>query len=261
MTHSIHPAAANGFSKAAKLYQEVRPSYPAALSEYLQTVFQQSSAQLILDVGSGTGKFLPTLFPLNTQIIAIDPVAEMLNELKFLYPYIQTIQAPSHAVPIQDSSVSAIFCAQSFHWFSNTETLNEFSRLLQENGQVFLIWNQRDVRVDWVHKIAELLLPYEGDTPRYHSNQWQNVWQNQSNFTLLEQPIFDFSHHGTVHEVVCQRLLSTSFIAAMPLHQQQKIAEQFADIVLHMTGKTLNDSIDFPYRCHVYRYVYKENTA
>ncbi len=35
MTQSLHPAAKQGFSASAELYQQVRPDYPAEISQWL----------------------------------------------------------------------------------------------------------------------------------------------------------------------------------------------------------------------------------
>ena len=257
MTQSIHPAAAEGFSQAADLYQNVRPSYPTELAAYLKTVFANQPKPITVDLGAGTGKFLPTLLPISQRVIAIDPIFEMLAQLKQQFPDVETQLGTSDALSLPDQSIDAIFCAQSFHWFSHSATLDEFARVLKPNGQVFLIWNQRDIRVDWVKALADFIADFEADTPRYHSGQWQNVWHGRTDFNCIDQPIFDFQHTGSVRDVVCRRLLSTSFIAAMPKQQQQQLHDQFAEIMLNMTGKTLDDPIGFPYRCHVYRYQYQ----
>lgn len=254
MTQSLHPAAAEGFAQVADLYQNVRPSYPAALAAYLATCFAAQPKPMTVDLGAGTGKFLPTLLPISQHVIAIEPIAEMLEQLKQQFPDVETQLGTSDALALHDQSIDAIFCAQSFHWFSHPATLDEFTRVLKSNGQVFLIWNQRDIRVDWIKSLADCIAPFEADTPRYHSGQWQQVWRERSDFELIEHSIFDFQQTGTVRDVVCKRLLSTSFIAAMPKAQQQQLHDQFAEIMLNMTGKTLDDSVDFPYRCHVYRY-------
>ena len=258
MTQSIHPAASQGFAQAADLYQNVRPSYPAALAAYLEACFADHPKPTTVDLGAGTGKFLPMLLPISQRVTAIEPIAEMLEQLQQQFPKVETILGTSNALALHDQSIDAIFCAQSFHWFSHHATLNEFARVLKPNGQVFLIWNQRDIAVDWVNALADLIAPLEADTPRYHSGQWQQVWHERSDFELIEHSIFDFQHMGTVRGVVCKRLLSTSFIAAMSKPQQQQLHDQFAEIMLNMTGKTLDDLIAFPYHCHVYRYQYQK---
>ena len=65
MTQSLHPAAAVGFATAAKLYQDVRPSYPPPIQAWLQQQLKLNSNSHILDLGSGTGKFIPHNYSLS----------------------------------------------------------------------------------------------------------------------------------------------------------------------------------------------------
>ena len=120
-------------------------------------------------------------------------------------------------------------------------------RVLKPSGHLGLIWNQRDTQVDWVKALDDLIQPLEGDTPRYHTQQWQNVFQQQSLFQLENVQTFPQQHIGTVEQVVSKRLLSTSFIAALPKAQQQQLKIQFEQLVFAYTQKQPQDEIAFPY--------------
>ncbi|WP_163124657.1 class I SAM-dependent methyltransferase [Acinetobacter portensis] len=252
MTQSLHSSAQKGFSSAAELYQQVRPSYPQSIALWLQDRLQLSSETMLLDLGSGTGKFLPYLQQITQHITAVEPIDEMLAQLKQAYPNVQTLQAFSNNMPIQHQTVDVVTCAQSFHWFAHLETLTEIHRILKPNGYLVLIWNQRDIGINWVKALADVISPFEGNTPRYHSNQWRKVFQEQDLFKLYQETTIPHLHHGTVEQVVSKRLLSTSFIAAMPKSKQLELKAQFERIVQEYTGKSLDEEIDFPYITHVY---------
>ncbi|UXI51177.1 class I SAM-dependent methyltransferase [Acinetobacter variabilis] len=143
MTQSLHPAAQQGFSAAAELYQQVRPDYPADLSPWLAETLSLPVDANLVDLGTGTGKFIPYLRPLSSHITAIDPVPEMLAQLKLAHPDIHTLEGMSHQLPLPDHSVNAVFCAQSFHWFANLETLKELDRVLKP--QAFWYWSGTSV--------------------------------------------------------------------------------------------------------------------
>lgn len=258
MTQSLHPAAEKGFSAAAALYQQARPSYPAEISAWLQQRLNLGPQDALLDLGSGTGKFLPYLKALSANVTAAEPVPEMLQQLRLAHPEVKAVQAFSSALPLPSQSVRAVFCAQSFHWFATAETLAEIHRILQQDGDLVLIWNQRDIRTGWVKALADILAPLEGDTPRCHSGAWKTAFQQQPWFKLEQEMAFSQLHHGTVEQVVSKRLLSTSFIAALPQAQQQALKLQFEQAVFARTGKRAQDEIDFPYATHVY--VFKKTT-
>ncbi|TCH64833.1 class I SAM-dependent methyltransferase [Acinetobacter sp. ANC 4862] len=252
MTQSLHPAAQKGFSSAAELYQQVRPGYPAEIVSWLQHQLQLGANSQVIDLGSGTGKFLPYLQQITSHIIAIEPVQEMLAQLQQAFPDIQTLQASSEQLPVAAHSVDAVICAQSFHWFSNLETLQQIHQVLKPSGHLALIWNQRDINVDWVKALADLIEPFEGNTPRYHSGKWKNVFEQQSLFQLENVQTFEQQHVGTVENVVSKRLLSTSFIAAMPEQEQQQLKALFEQLVFSYTGKYPQDEITFPYITYAY---------
>jgi ubiquinone/menaquinone biosynthesis C-methylase UbiE len=257
MTQSLHPAAEKGFGVGASLYQNVRPDYPQAITAWLKDTLGLQTNDLLLDLGAGTGKFLPYLQAISEQIYAADPVEAMLTQLRLHHPDVHTLQAMSDQLPIANDTVRAIFCAQSFHWFATLDTLAELHRVLQSHGHLVLIWNQRDVSVDWVKALADEIFPLEGDTPRYHSGEWQKVFSQQDYFQQQDQTTFRQLHHGTVEQVVSKRLLSTSFIAALPEPAQQRLKQRFEHIVYDYTGKQAQDEIDFPYTTYVY--VFKKN--
>ena len=254
MTHYLHPAAQQGFSAAAQLYQQVRPNYPQELVAWLKEELRLSEHSSAVDLGAGTGKFLPYLKQVTTNIIAIEPVSEMLEQLKIVHPEVQTVQAKSEQIPLNPQSIDAVLCAQAFHWFANIETLQQIHQTLKPNGHLGLIWNQRDESVDWVKALADLLVPLEGDTPRYHSGQWKLAFQHQSLFKLSSEKKLSQMQRGTVENVVSKRLLSTSFIAMMSNEQQQRLKQQFENLVFEYTGKRPQDEIDFPYVTYAYHF-------
>ena len=254
MTQSLHPAAQQGFGSGASLYQQVRPSYPQEVDTFLQDQLKVLPNSHIVDLGSGTGKFLPHLLKLTTQLTAVEPIASMLTELRQLYPQVATVQARSEQLPLPAQCADLVSCAQSFHWFANLQSLKEIHRILKPQAHLLLIWNQRDISVNWVNALAEMILPFEGDTPRFHNQDWHQVFADTDLFQLRHEQQFHHTHVGTVEQVVSKRLLSTSFIAAMPAAQQQQLKTQFEQLILEYTGLHAQDTIEFPYCTHVFIY-------
>lgn len=254
MTHSLHPAAQKGFSSAAELYQKVRPNYPQDIVRWLKQNLVLNTDSIAVDLGAGTGKFLPYLKQATTHLIAVEPVIEMLEQLSIVHPDVQRLQAKSDQIPLDSQSVDAVLCAQAFHWFANIETLDEIYRILKPQGHLGLVWNQRDESVDWVKALADLLATLEGDTPRYHSGQWKQVFEQQHLFQLKSCQTFTQVQTGTVENVVSKRLMSTSFIATMPQQEQAKLKQKFEQIVFEHTGKSAQDEIDFPYVTYAYHF-------
>ncbi len=255
MSNTIHPAAQHGFSSAAALYQHVRPSYPQAIVTWLQQDLHLSTDAKIIDLGAGTGKFLDSLSQVSKHILAVEPVAAMLEQLRQQHPQVDTLQAQSDALTqLPAQQFDAVVCAQSFHWFATRESLAAIHHVLKQDGALCLIWNQRDERVDWVKALADFIAEYEADTPRFHNQAWAQVFEQQQMFDYVELKQFEQHHAGTVEDVVSKRLLSTSFIAAMPEPAQQALKAQFEQIVRQHTGKGPQDQIVFPYVTYAFHY-------
>lgn len=79
MTQSLHPSAQKGFSLGAELYQQVRPNYPQEIVVWLQDRLKIGESSTVIDLGSGTGKFLPYLIQTGAKVLAIEPINEMLK--------------------------------------------------------------------------------------------------------------------------------------------------------------------------------------
>lgn len=250
----IHHAAQQGFSQAAELYQQVRPDYPNEIVNWLKQELQLNQSSCVVDLGAGTGKFIPYLEQVTSDIIAVEPVQAMREQLSLAHPKIRTLDAYSTEIPLPPQSVDAVLCAQSFHWFANIETLNEIYQLLKIDGHLGLIWNQRDIEVNWVKALADILQLLEQDTPRYHSGDWKKVFEHQFLFRLESVKVYSQVQKGTVEQVVSQRLLSTSFIAAMTEKQQLELKQQFEQVVYEFTGKQPQDEIEFPYITYAYHF-------
>lgn len=252
---TIHPTAAQGFRSGAALYQQTRPSYPLQVVSWLRNELELTHLSKVIDLAAGTGKFTQYLKQITPHIVAVEPVVEMQLQLKAAYPDVTTLTAYSDQIPLESGEYDAVLAAQAFHWFANHETLAEIHRLLKARGHFGLIWNQRDTRVPWVKAIADILLPLESDTPRFHSGQWKVAFKNQAWFKLSSEQHFSHTHHGTVEQVVSKRLLSTSFIAMMPEAQQQQLKQQFEHIIFEHLGKRPDDEIDFPYITYAYDFI------
>lgn len=252
---TIHPTAAQGFGSGAELYQQTRPSYPLQIISWLRNELELTHQSEVIDLAAGTGKFTQYLKQVTPHIVAVEPISEMQQQLHATQPEITILSAHSDYIPLESAHYDAVLAAQAFHWFSNHETLAEVYRLLKPQGHFGLIWNQRDTTVPWVKAIADILLPLEADTPRYHSGDWKKVFKNQTWFKLGSEQHFIHQHHGTVEQVMSKRLLSTSFIAMMPAEQQQQLKQQFEQVVFEHLGKRPNDEIDFPYITYAYDFI------
>jgi SAM-dependent methyltransferase len=170
----------------------------------------------------------------------------MLGELLRQYPEIEAKSGTAQAIPLEDSSVDAVVCAQSFHWFATNEALHEIHRVLRPGGAFGLVWNLRDDSVPWVAALTRIMQPFEGDVPRFHSQKWRDVFPAEG-FGPLREKRFANHHTGSPEKVIIDRILSVSFMAALPLSEQERVTAQMREVIANSPELAGNAQVTFPY--------------
>ncbi|HEY6452850.1 MAG TPA: class I SAM-dependent methyltransferase [Steroidobacteraceae bacterium] len=247
----MHPAAGRGFNLAAGAYERGRPDYPEALQSWLSHTLGLQPGATALDLGAGTGKFTRVLRRTGARVIAVEPVAAMLAQLSRALPEALALAATAQRLPFSSGVAEAVTCAQAFHWFADAEALAEIHRVLKPRGRLGLVWNVRDETVPWVAAITELMRPYERGTPRFHSGAWRLVFRGQP-FGDLAQSSFAYQHVGPPQTVIVDRVLSVSFIAALPPERQQALSAQLRELITTHPDLRGRDRIAFPYRTQAF---------
>lgn len=248
----IHPAASNGFTAKAAAYVTGRPEYPAAIHGWLQGELGLNSGKTALDLGAGTGKFTSLLLATGATVLAVEPVAAMRDQLVRRYPHLDARPGSAEAIPLEDSAVDAVVCAQSFHWFSTPRAIGEIHRVLKPGGSLALVWNVRDERVAWVAALTEILAAYEGDAPRYHSQRWRSVFP-AAGFSPLDERHFPNEHTGSPEHVVVDRVMSVSFIAALPRGEQSRVEARVRQLIATHPELQGAKQVTFPYDTVTFR--------
>src|SRR5271156_5614472 len=242
----IHQVAAEGFTAGAANYVAGRPEYPPAIEKWLTQDLGLSRAATALDLGAGTGRFSGSLLARGARVIAVDPVPAMLDQLTRQYPEIEAKSGSAEHIPLPNVSVDAVVCAQSFHWFATREALHEIHRVLKPGGAFGLVWNVRDDSVEWVAALTPIMKPFEGDAPRFHSQKWRSLFPAEG-FGPLREQRFSNRHTGAPEQVIVERILSVSFIAALPPDERERVTAQLRNVVAtfpELAGKT---QVTFPY--------------
>jgi SAM-dependent methyltransferase len=247
----IHVAAQQGFSAEAQTYARGRPDYPAALQPWLGGAMGLGPGKLVVDLGAGTGKFTRLLARSGAEVIAVEPVAAMRGQLSAALPAVRVLPGAAQAIPLHAASVDAVVCAQAFHWFADDAALAEIHRVLRPGGKLGLVWNVRDESVDWVAAITGIITPYEGDAPRFYKGDWRKPFAG-ARFTELEKLCCDYEHVGTAQEVILDRFLSVSFIAALPDEEKQSVADRLQALIDSHPALRGRERIAFPYRTEAY---------
>jgi len=256
----IHAAAQLGFSDAAQTYARGRPDYPAELLPWLKADLGLAPGKRVVDLGAGTGKFTRLLVQTGAEPVAVEPVEAMRVQFAQRLPGVRVLAGNAAALPLAAATADALVCAQAFHWFATAAALAEIHRVLRPGGALGLVWNVRDESVDWVAAITRIITPYEGDAPRFYKGEWRKPFSG-GGFTALEQSSFAYQHVGSAQEVILDRFLSVSFIAALPARDKAAVAGELQALIATHPALRGRDTIAFPYRTQAYRCTRQDRAA
>lgn len=127
------------FTGKADLYDKFRPSYPDELIDYL---YDSARCDNVADIGAGTGKFTRCLLKKPWKVTAVEPNADMRGKLAAI-DGITIVNAPAENTGLADNSVGLVTAAQAFHWFDEELFKAECKRILTDDGQLAIVYNER----------------------------------------------------------------------------------------------------------------------
>jgi SAM-dependent methyltransferase len=230
MRGAIHQSAARGFALAPADYERGRPMYPFEAVRRLVRELRIKPTSTVLDLAAGTGKLTRLLAQLGSDIVAVEPVAEMRERLVETLQSVTALGGTAEDIPLDDESIDAVTVGQAFHWFDGDAALAEIHRVLRPGTRLGLIWNVKDESVDWVRQLAEIIEPYRGSAPRVASGAWKEAFERTELFTPLERARFSFVHQTDVVTVLA-RVTSISFIAALAPRVRERVVAQVRELL------------------------------
>lgn len=145
------------FGAQAAAYERGRPTYPPEAIDWLLADTAGWRARDVLDLGAGTGKLTTRLVERGLNVVAVDPIAEMLEVLRTALPDTPALLGTAEHIPLPDSSVDAVLVAQAWHWFDQDRALAEVARVLRPGGRLGIVWNARDERLGWVREFGRIV--------------------------------------------------------------------------------------------------------
>ena len=145
------------FGSQAAAYERGRPSYPPEAVDWLLAPTDIWVARDVLDLGAGTGKLTTRLVERGLTVIAVDPIAEMLEMLRTALPDTPALLGSAEQIPLPDNAVDAVLVAQAWHWFDQERAVAEIARVLRPGGRLGVLWNTRDERSGWVKDFGRIV--------------------------------------------------------------------------------------------------------
>jgi SAM-dependent methyltransferase len=225
----VNPVAAAGFGRAADAYERSRPSYPADAVALLAAELGIGPGTKVLDLAAGTGKFTRLLTELGAALVAVEPSAAMRTEFAAVLPAVTVHDGTAEAIPLGDATVDVVVVAQAFHWFDAQRALGEIARVLRPGGGLGLIWNERDESVPWVAELSHVM-QWDVRMPYAVGTDFRAVLDASGRFTPAQRTKFTFAQELD-RDGLCERVSTTSFIAAMEPKEREAVLDAVRALV------------------------------
>ena len=238
---AIDPVAAAGFARAAGVYDRARPSYPQEAIDWLVARTGLGPGRTVADVGAGTGKLTRLLVPTGARVLAVEPVAEM----RALIGAGEVLEGTAEELPLGDGAVDVVTVAQAFHWFDHDRALPELHRVLRPGGSLALFWNMRDLTNPLQRGVEDLLAEHRGNLTPQREGRWRAPLAASPLFGEEERAEFRHEQAFTTEDL-CERVASTSFVAAMPAEERAALLERVRALTVE-----LEEPFAFPYETEV----------
>jgi ubiquinone/menaquinone biosynthesis C-methylase UbiE len=124
------------FSAGADLYARHRPTYPAALFEWLAA--QAPGRERAWDCATGNGQAAVGLAERFGQVIATDASARQIANAR-PHPRVTYREAPAEASGLPPVSMDLVTVAQALHWLDRPRFYAEVRRVLRPGGLI-AVW-------------------------------------------------------------------------------------------------------------------------
>ncbi|WP_417372766.1 class I SAM-dependent methyltransferase [Glutamicibacter protophormiae] len=232
---------ASAFQSGADSYDKIRPSYPPQALDFAL----QARPRTAVDIGCGSGIFTEQLASRGLEVSAVDPSADMLRVLAEHLPQVARTCAAGEDTGLPENAFDLVSYAQAWHWVDHAKASAEAARLLRNDGWLTLLWNQLDVTIPWVHRLARIM--HAGDV---HRPELEPPFGAQ--FEKPEHGIWHWSMALDFAEII-ELTKSRSYYRRSSENTRTKVEGNLAWYWLDHLGHAAGDKVQVPYLTHAWR--------
>ncbi|MBI4576652.1 MAG: methyltransferase domain-containing protein [Planctomycetes bacterium] len=131
------------FTGTADDYHRYRPTYPAALLDWVLATAGVEAGSRVCDLGCGTGISTRLMAERGLEVVGVDPNESMLEVARREGGPARYLRGEAAATGLPDGWAHLATAAQSFHWFELGPTLRELARILRPGARTAAFWNVR----------------------------------------------------------------------------------------------------------------------
>lgn len=206
------------FGANADAYERARPAWPQEAARWLVP----EGAELVVELGAGTGKLTRAVAALGVRVVAVEPDRRMLAVLRGLG--LEGVEGSAEAIPFGDGAADAVVAGSSLHWFELELALPQIHRVLRPGGRFGFGWNHRDDRHPAIAGMTEAVYEAQARTrgPRWRSRDWAAELTAGGLFEEVERARFEHVHE-LPREALRDHLVSYSGVAALPEDERRRV--------------------------------------
>ena len=145
------------FNEQATIWDDTVTEKDMTKLERMARRLDIQTGSTVLDVGTGTGVFVPYLLEMIGQhgfLVAMDFSEEMLKiaQVKSFNGNIEFLQADVNRIPLRGEIFDAVVCYSSFpHFQDKPVSLNEINRILKRSGKLFICHTSSRAVINDIH--------------------------------------------------------------------------------------------------------------
>ena len=214
------------FGAHADAYERARPAWPEEAARWLVP----EDAELVVELGAGTGKLTRAVAALAVRVVAVEPDPRMLAVLRGLG--LEGTEGSAEAIPFDTGVADAVVGGSSFHWFELEPALLEIHRVLNPGGRLAFGWNHRDDRHPTIARMGEAVYDAQARTrgPRWRNRDWAADVTASGFFRDVEYALFEHVHE-LPREALDDHLMSYSGVAALADDERRRVSAEVAEIL------------------------------
>jgi SAM-dependent methyltransferase len=214
------------FGAHATAYERARPAWPEPAARWLVP----AGAELVVELGAGTGKLTRAVSAVGTRAVAVEPDPRMLAVLRGLG--LEGVEGSAEAIPFDDAVADAVVAGSSLHWFELEQALPEIHRVLRPGGRFAFGWNHRDDRHPAIARMGETVYAAQARRPgpRWRSRDWAAELTESGLFRDVEHALFEHVHE-LPREALADHLLSYSGVAALADDERRRVFNEVAQVL------------------------------
>jgi len=238
------------FGAHAGEYERARPAWPEEAARWLVP----EGAELVVELGAGTGKLTRAVAALGVRVVAVEPDPRMLAVLR--EGGLEGVEGSAEEIPFEDGVADAVVAGSALHWFDLDAALPEIHRVLRPRGRFGFGWNHRNDRHPTIARMGEAVYAPQMRTggPRWRSRDWPAEVTARGLFRDVEYAWFEHLHE-LPREALDDHLMSYAGVAALPDGERHQVLVQVAEILDSDPSLSDGSELRLPFFVAAYRAV------